>query len=213
MKKIGLLMLALVMALGALGIGYAKWSDTVTITGNVNSGSVCWTFTDPLTSIDPDDPPTIDWTCNPGFTNVRRLDKNVGNTTVSFTDPHHVQVTLNNTYPCYYNSISLHEISCGTIPVKLGVVKLTYIDPQTQLPVTVSVPHGTEAYIVGADQYGGYSNVIEVLWVDNDGAQFHQGQIAEDSLWIHVLQPAMQGATYSFNITREAIQWNEYPAN
>jgi len=39
-KKIGLLCLALVLALGALGVGYAKWTDTVNITGHVNTGNV-----------------------------------------------------------------------------------------------------------------------------------------------------------------------------
>jgi hypothetical protein len=39
-KKIGLLALALVLALGALGVGYAAWEDSVTITGTVQTGSV-----------------------------------------------------------------------------------------------------------------------------------------------------------------------------
>ncbi len=40
MKKIGLLSLALVLALGALGVGYAAWTDQVTIEGTVTTGSV-----------------------------------------------------------------------------------------------------------------------------------------------------------------------------
>ena len=40
MKKIGLICLALVLALGTLGVGYAMWSDTVIISGNVTTGSV-----------------------------------------------------------------------------------------------------------------------------------------------------------------------------
>jgi hypothetical protein len=40
MRKIGLIMMALVLALGTLGVGYAMWSDTVTIDGTVNTGSV-----------------------------------------------------------------------------------------------------------------------------------------------------------------------------
>ena len=40
MKKIGLLALAIVLALGALGIGYAAWTDTITINGTVNTGTV-----------------------------------------------------------------------------------------------------------------------------------------------------------------------------
>jgi len=39
-KKIGLISLALVLAVGGLGIGYAAWTDTITIEGEVNTGDV-----------------------------------------------------------------------------------------------------------------------------------------------------------------------------
>jgi predicted ribosomally synthesized peptide with SipW-like signal peptide len=40
MRKIGLLVMALVLAMGTLGIGYAAWTDTITIDGTVNTGTV-----------------------------------------------------------------------------------------------------------------------------------------------------------------------------
>lgn len=40
MKKIGLLSLALVLALGTLGVAYAAWTDTITIEGTVNTGTL-----------------------------------------------------------------------------------------------------------------------------------------------------------------------------
>lgn len=40
MKKIGLLCMALVLALGMLGVGYAMWKDEITIEGTVNTGTV-----------------------------------------------------------------------------------------------------------------------------------------------------------------------------
>lgn len=40
MKKIALLCLALVLALGALGVGYASWTDTIFVEGTVCTGSV-----------------------------------------------------------------------------------------------------------------------------------------------------------------------------
>ncbi len=40
MKKIGLLALAMVLALGTFGVAYAAWTDTITIDGTVNTGSV-----------------------------------------------------------------------------------------------------------------------------------------------------------------------------
>ena len=40
MKKIGILCLALVLALGSLGIGFAHWSDQLYVEGTVNTGEV-----------------------------------------------------------------------------------------------------------------------------------------------------------------------------
>ena len=40
MRKLGLICMALVLALGTLGVGYALWSDTVTIDGTIGTGTV-----------------------------------------------------------------------------------------------------------------------------------------------------------------------------
>jgi hypothetical protein len=40
MKKIGFLVMALVLMLGGLGVGYAAWTDEIIIDGTVNTGSV-----------------------------------------------------------------------------------------------------------------------------------------------------------------------------
>jgi hypothetical protein len=40
MKKLGFIALALVTLLATLGIGFSMWSQTITITGNVNTGNV-----------------------------------------------------------------------------------------------------------------------------------------------------------------------------
>lgn len=39
-RKLGLLLMVLVLALGSLGVGYAAWTDTITVNGTVNTGSV-----------------------------------------------------------------------------------------------------------------------------------------------------------------------------
>ena len=48
MKKIGIICLALVMALGAMGLGYALWSENLTITGTVATGDIgaVWSIED-----------------------------------------------------------------------------------------------------------------------------------------------------------------------
>jgi hypothetical protein len=45
MKKIGFLLLVVVLTVGALGVGYAAWRDTITIDGTVSTGEVCVEFT------------------------------------------------------------------------------------------------------------------------------------------------------------------------
>lgn len=40
MKKIGFIILAVVLALGALGAGYAYWSQTLTVSGSVTTGTL-----------------------------------------------------------------------------------------------------------------------------------------------------------------------------
>jgi hypothetical protein len=44
MKRIGLLAIAVVLALGTLGVGYAHWTDTITVEGTVCTGVVCIGF-------------------------------------------------------------------------------------------------------------------------------------------------------------------------
>ena len=52
MKKIGVICLALVLALGALGVGYAMWDKTLTITATVQTGEVDAEFTEAFTDDD-----------------------------------------------------------------------------------------------------------------------------------------------------------------
>ena len=40
MRKIAILCLALILALGAVGVGFAKWSETLKIEGVVETGEV-----------------------------------------------------------------------------------------------------------------------------------------------------------------------------
>jgi hypothetical protein len=48
MKKIGLIVLAMVLALGALGAAYAYWTQTITVNAAVETGYVQASFTNPV---------------------------------------------------------------------------------------------------------------------------------------------------------------------
>ena len=63
MKKIGLLCLAIVLALGSLGFAFAAWTDMVYVRGTVNTGEVLIGFVDQLTDDNaiPNEDPAKDW--------------------------------------------------------------------------------------------------------------------------------------------------------
>ena len=214
MKKIGLLCLAVVLALGALGVGYAAWTDTITIEGDVTTGSLCWEFVqcrllDDYEPIDPggDYPtPTPDYTCSPGFEGGTfwALDKNVGwgGQNIS-ADGKTLYVTLNNVYPCYFNELGWYVHNCGTVPLKVDHI---LINGTTKLTASGYVP---------IDFNGDGKDDFEIRYGDNFGAQIEPGEnsMLEFSLWMHVLQPCPQGMLDELTFTIEivAVQWNEYP--
>jgi predicted ribosomally synthesized peptide with SipW-like signal peptide len=105
MKKTGLLVLALVLALGALGIGYAAWSQTLTVNGNVSTGTYIVKVSAPSAS--PTDNTKTAWlsTANAGD--------------ASF------DVTVHNGYPGFTGTVSFDITSTGTVPAKLTDVRLT----------------------------------------------------------------------------------------
>lgn len=225
MKKIGLLCLALVLALGTLGIGYASWLDTITIEGQVTTGELCWEFISCSLLDDVEyggqpvnyggDYPTAnpDRTCNPGFVfepgkgYFWALDKNVGWGTQNISDDgmwggKTLTVTLNNVYPCYFNSLSFYVHNCGTIPLKVDHI---VINGQNY---TGGVPY--VQFDFNCD--GEYD--FEIQWGDNWGEQIDPcNSSPEFSFWMHVLQPCPQSQldTLTFTIELVAVQWNGYP--
>lgn len=199
MKKIGLICLALVLALGSLGVGYAAWTDTVTISGTVNTGEVDWEY---YNIVSPGDPPfltCLDTGIDPGW------DKDVGSTTGVFSDSDGdgdydlltlLTLTINNAYPCYYNHCSFWVHCNGSIPIRIVGATLTYKGKDYSLPDGVWVTTDDE--------------VLRFIWGDCTGHQLHFCDSRNMSFGFHVLQPAEQNHTYTFTISIVAVQWNEY---
>lgn len=217
MKKIGLLCLALVLALGTLGVGYAAWIDTIYIEGTVTTGSLCWIFAD-CDLMDEDQPTnpggdyptaTPDPTCNDGFEfepgegYFWDLDKNVGWGAQNISaDGKILTVTLNNTYPSYFNELTFYVYNCGTIPLKVDHVVINGQNYTSGVPY---IP-----FDFNSD--GEYD--FEIEWKNNWGAQIEPGGPSpEFSFWMHVLQPCPQSQldTLTFTIEIVAVQWDKYP--
>ena len=131
MKKIGILALVLVLALGSLGIGYAMWSDTLTIKGDVSTGEVSVSIesqydNDIMSQNDPCEPGSWDVSGTPKWMGDRYT-KHVASTTSTYdqADGEWGKIIITNGYPCYWGSVIWDVENDGTIPVKLWSVTLT----------------------------------------------------------------------------------------
>ena len=210
MKKIGLLCLALVLALGALGVGYASWNDTIFVTGTVNTGTVELGFSKIM--------------CSEPFGEFE--DKEVGEIDCELTGDILCQVeyageptdvyreavfTLTNAYPCYRTAVVVDVASCGSIPVKITELTITMKQVDCQDPATII----ETLTWVGTTGHNGYFNnaagetVFAIDVVNLVGTQLHEGDKDSVEFDMHVKQPAEQNACYIITISITGIQWNE----
>lgn len=206
MRKILLLTTVLIASLLILGFGYARWYETLNISGTVNTGELDWEisrcsvtdkYAPPL--------PIPDLTCDPGFGNVRDLDKNVGWGECQLVDSDGdgdkdtIQLSFRNVYPCYFNEVTFYPRNNGTIPLRIDSVTIGGTVFRSNEPKK------------SLDLNNDGIEDIEIWWKDNFGKQVEPGQDAPAiSFWFHVLQGAPEGQSLSFTITFDAVQWNEY---
>jgi len=218
MKKVGLLIIALVVALGGLGVGYAMWSDTINVVGSVETGDVCiqWlTYDDSDMCIGTEgDRPvgTVVPGADPKFPvgNDRYWDKNVACTEIAYyedelgnIDYNTLIITVYNAYPGYYADWELEWVNCGTIPVRIQRAYLT--------PLNFTIASNTDWTNPQAD------GEIWIDWVISDdtlqGVQLEPGEDGASSFKLLIMQTAEQNATYQFTLTIDAVQWDEYTPN
>lgn len=204
-KKIGLICLALVLALGILGVGYAMWSEELVVDTTVQTGEVCMEITNPGEVLPT---PACDWnwgswvynenawSCPPEHkfldADITAACKDIGyidSMTLSDSDADGyndtLTVVIRDGYPYYLAEISFQLHNCGTIPVKIGTPTITQSDG------------------------------LYVEYRDHIGAQFDPCDSHEISLYIGVTQEAPQAPDnldgLSFSISFAADQWNEAP--
>lgn len=219
MKKIGLLCLALVLALGALGIGYAGWYDDVTIWADVQTGSLNLEVVrvngdDVYKNLDTGELVYDHWIYD--FRDGAYVDPKlpasddlllIANSDSVLVEDDFVRFYFNNLFPIdtlgwggFVASVMLH--AQGTVPMHL-IVDGPYFGGA--LPPEW-VTFGWALYEDGISIASGTS------WRELDGIQLHH--CMELSLWMIVTVPQEQesmnvGGTCDFYFT--GMQWNEYP--
>jgi hypothetical protein len=234
MKKIGFLVLAVVLAIGALGIGYASWTDTIYIDGTVGTGSVCveWNQTGDWDSSCPVDD---NYYVGPGNGDVNldvaaitgdteegwpndcpyyywyKTDKNVAcMDVVRNADKDLLTVTLYNAYPLYYADLEIHARNCGSVPVKLQSFDI--VDENFTVANYPWDPEGSPC----EDETWNNGQIYVELSGVNEGIQLETGDEDVYSLIIIVQQSAEMnrgsGGTdpYQFTIELDWIQWDHY---
>jgi hypothetical protein len=101
MKKIGLICLALVLALGALGVGAALWMGVLTIHGDVITGSV-----------------DAVWSIESVYDNE---EKDVSFIEAEIIDPWFMQITIINAYPSVTYTVDWDIMCTGSVPIHFAM--------------------------------------------------------------------------------------------
>jgi predicted ribosomally synthesized peptide with SipW-like signal peptide len=206
------LMLAFVLALGVLGVGYAKWSDTVSINGTVTTGNVCVNWvTDDL--FDACGTGTRDYnvvlTSTPNSLSFHQVDKDVACVTVTpdfagdVTQPPYVKkltYTINNAYPMYGFVSQVQWCSCGTVPVVIENIRvITHGFTNSDVPWNPDINGPSPLWVSVTNGVG-----LQIDPVTIDGLQ-----CLDASVKVVVQEAAVQNQSYTFDIIWDVSQWNE----
>jgi len=221
--KLGAIFLVSLIALAGIGAGYAAWTDTLYIHGEVNTGSVGWQITEysgtwvykvPL-GIPGADPPIDDeiavrhYTYPAGWTGPLMVNGWIPIAhayAYKGADDHHAIVEFDNIFPCINFEADLVITYTGTVPGKINAVILDganwptgegTLDWYTELTIEVNPVIGSP-YVVPQEQL--------------PGIQLHEGDIIYVIMKIHLPQDNnLMSLSGSFDLTLEVVQWNEYP--
>lgn len=190
---VGAYILALLLALAAIGVVYGLWSKVLTIEGTVQTGRLHARWDGAICS------EFYDWPWPPE-SNGEVGGKEVGSTTISVdpADSNTLHLVIENGYPSYSVDCEVEYINDGTIPF---LIRGTTIIPGPGLTNCVLTGNQTKTLAC---------NELTVVLVDGIGAQVDPGDGVASSLRVHVEQKALQNAEYTFEVKICVAQWNEF---
>lgn len=228
MKKIGLICLAVVLAVGGLGIGFAHWSDTLYINGTVETGEVLvgfvWQETDDADELlDP-----VNMLQEPVCAPSPPSNKHVATTTCELQLPRthcdgepamhdglvqygKLHIDMLNVYPGYAPSVYFDIANCGTIPVVITEARIVRLsvdgvwrDVDIALPKCTPVQVDLDGDGLDDDMAIGFS--MDPLEPDQ---QIDPCETIEYDLHFMFKQELNECTNYDFEIEIKAIQWNK----
>jgi hypothetical protein len=107
MKKMGLLLIVLVVALGSLGVAYAAWAQDLTIENTVNTGYISASFADYSVGTDP-------------YADLSAVIEGSGATDADLNSLNdELNVTIDDAYPGFSQTIYFKVVNNGTVPFYL----------------------------------------------------------------------------------------------
>ncbi len=192
----GIMCLAVVVALGTIGVSYAQRSGMGKGPGNnIVETNPCGTeliwvvsndngVLDNQGGYDPIDPG--DFGLDPSESQTAgnecaRYDKNVATTHATLTDPGLITVIINNAYPSYYPTIFYGLENKGTIP---GTIQTIEVDEDATTP----------------DVIDDIDELLVTVTGIYEGQEIAPGIEIVGDLDIHVEQAAAQNATYTIRV-------------
>jgi len=224
MKKIGLLCLTLVIALGGLGIGYAAWTDQITIGGTVNTGSVnldVVNYSSTYVYKDLDNDSMV----------VRYVVTDADGTLIHesvLIPPNGIEIA---------SAVATQAVDGGTgLPID-DAVTFTYLnvfpsvdfvcDVLLHYNGTVPVKFNDISWVIGTQDPVGWFDALVANYdavgyarMFNDhtigavvdvGTQLEYCDLVKVWFTMHLPQNAPMNAEASVTATFEVVQWNEYP--
>ena len=205
--KIGVIFIISALALAGIGVGYSAWTDTITITGMVSTGSVEWevieysgTYVWKVYGADDTGygPETV-VTGDPGYSVPLEEGFRVACAeAMPGAGEFDVDVIFDNLFPCIDFVADIEITYTGTVPGKIN-------------DITFEIPVGYEwinELVLSGDIYATARCNGEVVEL---GYQLHKDDVILIELHVHIPQQQdLMSRSGSFTAIFEVIQWNEY---
>ena len=134
MRKIAFIGMALVLALGVMGAGFALWSDSLFIAGTIETGSI-----------------GLVWTVDLPPTDNEAPDKDVSSADSWIDAAGILHITIVNAYPCITYTIPFDLHGIGSVPVHMALIPI----PDNINPSWVTAPNMDGVQLHEGDRYDG----------------------------------------------------------